>query len=97
MGLGATTQALIHLSYHFNPIFIQSKGTYMQIKRRFIAGAKCLKCDAMDRIVMLTTGDAEWIECVECGYSENRPTHIDAPEDAPVADEVGVVQFKPRG
>lgn len=67
----------------------------MQIKRRFIAGAKCLKCDAMDRIVMLSTADAEWIECVECGYSENRPTHIDAPE-VPEADEVGVIQFKPR-
>ena len=53
----------------------------MNIKRRFIAGAKCPKCEAMDRIVMLTQGDAEWIECIECGYSENRPTHVDAPEE----------------
>lgn len=68
----------------------------MNIKRRFIAGAKCPKCEAMDRIVMLTQGDAEWIECIECGYSENRPTHVDAPEEAATPDEIGVIQFKPR-
>mgnify|MGYP001616320194 FL=1 len=68
----------------------------MNIRRRFIAGAKCPKCEAMDRIVMLTQGDAEWIECIECGYSENRPTHVDAPEEPATPDEIGVIQFKPR-
>ncbi len=68
----------------------------MNIKRRFIAGAKCPKCEAMDRIVMLTQGDAEWIECIECGYSENRPTHVDAPDEPATPDEIGVIQFKPR-
>lgn len=68
----------------------------MTIKRRFIAGAKCPKCEAMDRVVMLTSGDAEWIECIECGYSENRPTHIDEPKEPEVADDFGVIQFKPR-
>ena len=68
----------------------------MNITRRFIAGAKCPKCEAMDRIVMLTQGDAEWIECIECGYSENRPTHVDAPEEPSIPDEIGVIQFKPR-
>ncbi|MFW2076404.1 YheV family putative zinc ribbon protein [Acinetobacter sp. ULE_I010] len=66
------------------------------MKRRFIAGAKCPKCEAMDRIVMLTQDDAEWIECIECGYSENRPTHVDAPEEPAIPDEIGVIQFKPR-
>ncbi|KAF1019470.1 MAG: hypothetical protein GAK29_03896 [Acinetobacter bereziniae] len=61
----------------------------MNIKRRFIAGAKCPKCEAMDRIVMLTQGDVEWIECIECGYSENRPTHVDAPEEPAIPDEIG--------
>ena len=69
----------------------------MNIKRRFIAGAKCPKCEAMDRIVMLTQGDAEWIECIDCGYSENRPTHVDEPSEPATPDEVGVIQFKPRG
>ncbi len=68
----------------------------MTMKRRFIAGAKCPKCEAMDRIVMLTSGDVEWIECIECSYSENRPTHVEAPTEAALPDEVGVIQFKPR-
>ena len=68
----------------------------MAIKRRFIAGAKCPKCQALDRIVMLTSGEAEWIECIECGYEENRPTHIEEPESPAVLDEIGVIQFKPR-
>ena len=68
----------------------------MTIKRRFIAGAKCPKCEAMDRIVMLTTNDAEWIECVACDYTENRPTHVEEPQAPQLPDEVGVIQFKPR-
>lgn len=68
----------------------------MAIKRRFIAGAKCPKCQALDRIVMLTSGEAEWIECIECEYEENRPTHIEEPESPAVPDEIGVIQFKPR-
>ena len=68
----------------------------MAIKRRFIAGAKCPKCQALDRIVMLTSGEAEWIECIECGYEENRPTHIEEPESPAVPDEIGVIQFKKK-
>ena len=68
----------------------------MNIKRRFIAGAKCPRCEAMDRIVMLSTDDAEWIECIECDYSENRPTHVDEPTEPVIPDEIGVIQFKPR-
>ena len=52
----------------------------MAIRRRFIAGAKCPKCEALDRVVMLSSGEDEWIECVECGYTENRSTHIDEPQ-----------------
>jgi uncharacterized protein len=68
----------------------------MTIKRRFIAGAKCPKCQALDRVVMLTSGENEWIECIDCGYNENRPTHIDEPKIPAMPDEVGVIQFKPR-
>lgn len=68
------------------------------MKKRFIAGAACPECEAVDRIVMMTTEDDEWIECVECDYTERRPTKEDL-EKAVVspADEVGVIQFKPRG
>ena len=45
----------------------------MTIKRRFIAGAKCPKCQALDRVVMLTSGEDEWIECIECGMKKIVP------------------------
>ncbi|MFT4021050.1 MAG: YheV family putative zinc ribbon protein [Acinetobacter sp.] len=67
------------------------------MKKRFIAGVKCPKCDALDRIVMLTTNESEWIECIECGHSENRPTKEDIQQlTPPVVDEVGVIQFRPK-
>lgn len=66
------------------------------MKKRFIAGAKCPKCEALDRVVMLTENEHEWIECIECGYSENRPTHVEEPKTPAVADEMGVIQFRPR-
>ena len=52
----------------------------MTINRRFIAGAKCPKCQALDRVVMLTSGEDEWNERIDCGYEEKRPTHVDQPE-----------------
>lgn len=64
------------------------------LKRRFIAGAKCPRCQTQDSIVMLTSSDDEWIECIDCNYSEQRPTHIE-PVEAIETDVVGVVQFRP--
>lgn len=72
----------------------------MTIKKRFIAGARCNHCQALDRVVLFTTPDDEWIECIDCGTKERRPTSIDQLENAVTnspskADEVGIVQFKP--
>ncbi|HEY7774857.1 MAG TPA: YheV family putative zinc ribbon protein [Marinagarivorans sp.] len=39
-------------------------------KKRFIAGAICPKCKAMDRIVMYRQGDKDFRECVECGFED---------------------------
>ncbi|MDO4222921.1 MAG: YheV family putative zinc ribbon protein [Acinetobacter sp.] len=66
------------------------------MKRRFIAGAKCPKCTGADCIVMLTTADDEWIECIDCDYTEKRPTKEELEQMHAPADDVGVVQFKPR-
>ena len=65
------------------------------MKRQFIAGAKCPKCNALDRVIKITTVDDEWIECIECAYSEKRPTHVE-PSQSSIPDDVGVIQFKPR-
>ena len=40
-------------------------------KRRFIAGAVCPRCAAMDKIVVDLETDAR--ECVSCGFTEARP------------------------
>lgn len=64
-------------------------------KKRFIAGAKCPKCQALDRIVMITTTDDEWIECIECDYTDQRPTEEEYQTPAE-PDDIGVIQFKPR-
>lgn len=41
------------------------------MKRRFIAGAVCPKCRALDRIVMETDGAKGRRSCVECDFSED--------------------------
>lgn len=66
----------------------------MSIKKRFVAGARCTQCNAMDKVMMLISADDEWIECVECGYTERRPTEV-VTKSPPKVDEIGVVQFKP--
>lgn len=44
-------------------------------QRRFIAGAVCPRCAAMDKIVVDLDSDAR--ECIACGFSEARPTAAD--------------------
>ncbi len=39
--------------------------------RRFIAGAVCPRCAAMDRIVVHADGETR--ECIDCGFSDARP------------------------
>ncbi len=45
----------------------------VKIKKRFVAGAKCPKCQALDSIILFKEHDVETIECVECGYREQQP------------------------
>lgn len=39
----------------------------MTEQRRFIAGAVCPDCGAVDRIQRCIEGDSVWMECVACG------------------------------
>ena len=48
-------------------------------RRRFIAGAVCPRCSAMDKIVVDL--DTDQRACVACGFSEDRPGG-----DTPVAE-----------
>lgn len=39
-------------------------------KKRFIAGAVCPRCSAMDKIVMYREDEKDYRECVSCGYKD---------------------------
>lgn len=45
-------------------------------QRRFIAGAVCPRCAAMDKIVVDMETDQR--ECVACGFNEARPSDTNA-------------------
>lgn len=74
-----------------------------KVKKRFIAGAVCPKCSAMDRIVVYQEDDIEYRECVECGFkdemyfkqnSKELPTRVNQSEEEKKSD-VQVLQFPP--
>lgn len=46
---------------------------------RFIAGAVCPRCSAMDRIVV--SPDGETRSCIDCGFTDGRPA--DTPDMVP--------------
>ncbi len=83
----------------------------MKTVKRFIAGAVCPRCAAMDRIVAYTDEDQRQVrECVACGFNE-KLREVDtlaaqAPQPetrvtrkiAPLADQVKAqpIKFYPR-
>ena len=55
------------------------------IKRRFIAGARCPECGAIDKIVRVEDGEHIHMECVACNMVrdlDNEPPR-DQPTDEP--------------
>lgn len=38
--------------------------------RRFVAGAKCSQCQAIDKVVMFRKGGIQYQACVSCGYQD---------------------------
>jgi hypothetical protein len=44
----------------------------IRVKKRFVAGAKCPKCKAVDTIVLFKEQGVETVECVECDYREQQ-------------------------
>lgn len=45
----------------------------MKVKKRFIAGAKCPKCEAEDTIMLFKQNGVEQVECVSCGHTMVQP------------------------
>jgi len=70
----------------------------MPLKKQFIAGAKCTHCGAQDKVRLCREDGREWIECVACGYSEERPKEVtphDPPEDEHEEAAAGAVRWLP--
>ncbi|GLX78931.1 hypothetical protein tinsulaeT_22710 [Thalassotalea insulae] len=43
------------------------------MKKRFIAGAVCPKCQAMDTMALTKENDVETVTCVNCGEQMTQP------------------------
>ena len=59
---------MINLAQNIIDITLMSK----QRKKRFIAGATCPKCKAVDSIMLFMENDVEKIECVECHHQQSQ-------------------------
>ena len=70
-------------------------------KRQFLAGVKCPKCEALDKVVQVQVFEPqedEYIECIVCGHTERRPDTVEdtAPaHDAMTTGTSGIVKFIP--
>lgn len=42
-------------------------------KKRFIAGATCTECKAIDTLMLYTSNGVEHVECTECGFHMVEP------------------------
>ena len=70
-------------------------------KRQFLAGVKCPKCEALDKIVQVQVFEPqvdEYIECIVCGHNEHRPDTIDDVDNSHETISTGtsgIVKFIP--
>ncbi len=62
-------------------------------RKRFVAGAVCPKCQAMDTIMLFFENNIEKLECVECGYHESQADQQVDQAKRPNENVIGV--FKP--
>ncbi|GAB3014360.1 YheV family putative zinc ribbon protein [Bowmanella dokdonensis] len=42
-------------------------------RKRFIAGATCPRCQAMDTLMLYLQNNLEHVECVQCGHHQTQP------------------------
>ncbi|QPG05590.1 YheV family putative metal-binding protein [Salinimonas marina] len=62
-------------------------------RRRFIAGATCPNCKALDTIMLYFENNMEKIKCVECDYQENQTDEKVQSSTRENEDVIGI--FKP--
>ena len=64
------------------------------VKKRFIAGAICPKCKAMDTMALTKEQEVEKVTCVACGEQMTQPQEHVTPKVRPQEQVIGV--FKPE-
>ena len=64
-----------------------------RVRKRFIAGATCPKCQAMDSIMLYFENNVEKLECVKCGYSQSQADEDVSTKSRDNENVIGV--FKP--
>ncbi len=76
-----------------------------KIKKRFIAGAVCPRCSAMDKLMMYKEEGKDFRECVSCGFKDEMrfkqqarelETRVNIPEQVKKS-ETQVLTLDPNG
>ncbi len=68
--------------------------TSQRKKKRFIAGASCPECKAVDTMMLFIENNVEKVECVQCGYQMVQPEAQVEKAARPSETVIGV--FKPE-
>jgi uncharacterized metal-binding protein (TIGR02443 family) len=55
------------------PPYDQRPDITMKTKKRFIAGASCPDCNAVDTIMLFKENNVEKVECTDCGHIMTQP------------------------
>ena len=63
-------------------------------KKRFIAGATCTECKAVDSLMLYSEHGIEHVECVECGFMMDEPKAQGSRSERTFDGVIGV--FKPE-
>ncbi|MCU7553523.1 YheV family putative metal-binding protein [Alteromonas sp. ASW11-19] len=65
-----------------------------RVKRRFIAGATCPSCKALDTVSLYFENNVEKLECVKCGYAESQTDDNVKSQTREKENVIGI--FKPQ-
>jgi uncharacterized metal-binding protein (TIGR02443 family) len=60
------------------------------VKKRFIAGATCPKCHALDTIALTKENSVEVVTCVNCGDQMSQPEEHVVQEVRPNEQVIGI-------
>ncbi|WP_409308581.1 YheV family putative zinc ribbon protein [Pectobacterium sp. B1J-3] len=60
------------------------------MRKRFIAGAVCPKCQAQDTLAVGREGETEVVTCVKCGYHQRQSETASASSERPAQEIIGI-------